>query len=526
MNKRVVHFKVDPTFHIKMARDMMLSEDWRGALNLLAKSLIQPDLNTAVAALKGEVCLVAADESGSVLTPAPQDQSEPSFKRYLKTVEYQNCGILQVGGEFYRPYGVLPGFGQDDFDYAKEYFKRFADDFGESPKWYREYRARFYMRHKESDLVFFDIHDTPVFFKRVQGPAFWLPTFTDPAAALEDFLKHDGLESIEVYSLRRGDAYDPKSWAFYEEAIQESSVYVTRHCRDELLDDETMDLLRVLSELADDIGAASDVREAPAPIDPARPPLFLAAVKLSPREIAINRFLETTMQRRIVDAAAKNGGFLTLMVKIHDEPDYPLRVPKLPFLYWAAQRANRFAFQVSDLPEWEPICPSGMKMQGDDRMHTDWWIGAGLGMHGAYDKDNPVNKAAWAFAYAIARGKGEDCLWLAGKGRVFGIVVQPKPNEAVPPGSIAVVPSAGVDYELAMMSACKDGKGAVIAEVGSQAAHLAKVGREGNFRVVVVPDAMSRFKPGDLVALNLNDRTVKHTSAEAGISPTDEDDSD
>lgn len=149
-----------------------------------------------------------------------------------------------------------------------------------------------------------------------------------------------------------------------------------------------------------------------------------------------------------------------------------------------------------------------MKMVGDSSMHTDWWIGCGMNENAAYDHDHPVNKAAWRYAYSLARVKGQNCIKLAGKGKVTGTVVFPKPNEGVPAGSIAVVPFAGVDYEIALLSACKSDAGAVISQVGGKLAHLAIVSREMNGRLVVMDEAMTLMQEGQLVTVDLENSQV------------------
>ena len=208
------------------------------------------------------------------------------------------------------------------------------------------------------------------------------------------------------------------------------------------------------------------------------------------------------LRMRIDQQARRAGGHLALRLSDTQLGDSILQVPAAPFLRWAAH--NMSTASLDALPHWTPVCPPGMKQGGDNPVHTDWWLGAGLPLEAAYDRDHPANRAAWRFAVGLGRRQGHDCLRLAGEGTVFGRVVFPKANEPVEAGAIAVVPYAGVDYQMAMLTACKGGRGAVICATGGRLAHLATVGRETSCRVAVVEDAMESLIEGQFVTLDLD----------------------
>lgn len=219
---------------------------------------------------------------------------------------------------------------------------------------------------------------------------------------------------------------------------------------------------------------------------------------------------------RVQRQAERCGGFIDLPVQDGDT-SYSIRVALVPLLYWARHRGNLSQKNaLAGLPAWPPVFPSGAKMYGDDPMHTDWWASTGLALREAYESDHPVNQAAWRFAYREAVNTGANFVKLAGSGVVTGPVVFPKPGQSVPAGSIAVVSHAGVDYQQALLSACKDGEtGAVIAAVGGKLAHLAIVSREINGRLVVVNDALQRFHEGQLLRLDLDELTLQSIEPEA-----------
>ena len=90
-----------------------------------------------------------------------------------------------------------------------------------------------------------------------------------------------------------------------------------------------------------------------------------------------------------------------------------------------------------------------------------------------------------------------ECYVLTGRGSVMGTIVHPQPDEVVRPGSIIVVPHAGVAYDLAARGAL-----AVITEHGGRLCHLVIVSREFGGRVVRIERALQQFKPGDCVVVD------------------------
>jgi hypothetical protein len=99
------------------------------------------------------------------------------------------------------------------------------------------------------------------------------------------------------------------------------------------------------------------------------------------------------------------------------------------------------------------------------------------------------------------------------KGRIYGRVEFPEPNEDVPPGSIAVVPHAGPEYQIAMETANKPDqhgdRGCVIANTGGKLAHLAVVGREMGATVLMIPNATEIYKFVHKLIVDLEDGTIE-----------------
>ena len=484
---KVVHFSVEGAFVVNFARDQVLSKDWRGALRTLQQVTTPAlSLDQAVDILSGKSTLV---EKGQKMVLQPQDPACPKLKRYLNTAHWQNAGLLERDGEFYQPYAQIVAFGRDDRRPVMERLEQDCDWM--TVQAFQQARARHYMDKPFDDIACFDTGSHPVLMKRVQGPAFWQPTFTDTESAMAHYMEHrNGLED------RGADSYGVafNTVDFYLQAAQ--AGYLSD--ADVMLPDDEYAVLQRIIEMRsnfDDNKGGDGPDENPWYSDERK---FDDAVEALVWKFKVDRVAE------------KNGGFFELKVKGYREehPEF-YRIARVPFLHWAKQYGYQDRFKGGELPEWPRVCPSGLKMGGDNPMHTDWFVSSGLPLRAAYDHDHPINKAAWKQASMWQDTEGLKCLKLAGKGKVTGPVVFPKAGEGVFAGSIAVVSHAGPDYELALISACKNDTGAVIAAVGGKLAHLAIVSRELGARLVVVDEALSKFKEGELVTLDLDTGEVK-----------------
>ena len=492
-----VSFTMEEGFLADFTRGLVLEQKWRDALRIL-RDMTRPSLSLeqCVEILSGKSTLA---QDGKGYRFVEQDPDCSRVKRYLATAAWQQAGILEVDGEFYQPYAKITSFGPADEEDVLGLYRLRDGDWVRMDQ-YRKMRAMYYAQSKDSDIVRFEVQSEPVLFERVQGPAFWVQTFTEPREAVSEYLKHRTLKEVgHSLNARTKQALLPDNWEFYFQVAREGflsgyddfplkgkgsqyleQLFTMHDTYEQALfeatrdgnDDYDDDGVRTKDRLKDDFEVES-----------------------------LSLFYRTS----ILEKAAVQGGFMNLHVRDGAET-YDLTVPRAAFLNWA----QRGAYQVfGDMSRWVPVCPSGMKMMGDDPVHTDWWIGAGLKPKWAYDHDHPVNKAAWKLRSGYAYTAGAQCVRLAGRGKTTGAVVFPKAGESVPEGTIAVVPNAGVDYELALMSACRNGAGAVIAAVGGKLAHLATVSRELGARLVVVDDAMTRFVEGDVVTLDLDEGSVQ-----------------
>jgi len=222
--------------------------------------------------------------------------------------------------------------------------------------------------------------------------------------------------------------------------------------------------------------------------------------------------------KAVRDQANLHGGYMDLPLRDENneklKPAQTLRVPKAPFLLWCL---GHFDFEANgkERPTWSVVSPMGLKCQMDNPYHTDWMLGAGETFEDAYSGDKTsrwevVQQSASIVRYDVTKEwtKAEFVVLSKGTRSWFsGEVVMPAPNKAVPAGSVAVVPFAGPQYQLAMETACQDG-GVLIADTGGKLAHLAVVGREFGCTVLMLPDATKRFKEGQQLFIDMDEGTV------------------
>ena len=160
MTSANLHFSIEADFILRHARDMVLSNDWRGALSLLTEGLEGMSHELACSILKGERTLVDVD--GGILDE-PQDPDCPDLKRYLRLFAWQQAGVCRLTGGYYQPYAVIPAFGAAARGWAMEQLR--ARDESVSANRFRALCARWYMESRDSDLVYFELREALTLFK-------------------------------------------------------------------------------------------------------------------------------------------------------------------------------------------------------------------------------------------------------------------------------------------------------------------------------------------------------------------------
>lgn len=198
------------------------------------------------------------------------------------------------------------------------------------------------------------------------------------------------------------------------------------------------------------------------------------------------------LHKRIVSQARRAGGFVEFNYK-----GQSFSIPKMPLIAWAIRHKKSIQFEYNN-EVWRTICPREIKCADDDSYHSDWWIGAGIpidayNLHGSTYSHYMFNKEISMFASEIAkRNTLESFTVLSGRllppvsGRLMN---SPSSVDQVKEGDILILPRGDVEFDAFLKKACRNGKGAVILEIGNGAAHLSIVANELGYRVILLPNA-------------------------------------
>ena len=503
-------YTVAPDTVTEFARKLLLENNWRKAISVMKQAFIpEMALDDIVSVLKGRSNCERTPEGA--LTLCEQNKQDPEYLAFIQTLTWQKAGIFEKEGIFYQPYAIVQQFSKEDESLVLADIEKGALFY--SAEQYRDARAQHYMRDSQNELVYFNSSAQAILMKRVIDPPFWYPVFDSPLLAYNEFMKHrcDSLELLGTTTEQLRNEDNPKSWEFYFEALLlggiQTSVDVPLANTEKVKFEEMFLCQESMQESIFDCQCTNDKDSNTTVSD---------IVEDFKKDAFLFKY-----ECRIHSQAERIGGYIELHLKQevtlkNGKETATLQVPAGPFLAWA-KNLHKDAV-LGKVPEWPPVCPRGLKMSGDGRVHSDWWLGAGLHPNEAYAIDHPANKAAWRFVHhrfsdKLADEPGYDFLKLSGTGTITGLVVKPGPNEGVPAGSIAIVPNAGPTYEIALLSACKNDSGAVIAEIGGKLAHLTTVSREMNARLAVVDSALSRFEVGELITVNFATNKVYRTSS-------------
>lgn len=473
------------------ARDLALDGTWEEALAFLTESLEGFTLDHAAAVLRGEATLSGRSPEivllgafpGSEDAALPADQAE-DVAAYAEELRSRHGATVRLRGRWMRPYGRVDRLrpdlcrteifemgnrmGWDDIDLIPDVpVDLLCARLGEPAALAACVRAArdpqgdaCVLCFPDRDLEPFRSQGAWVLFEEADPVPFWLLPRSPktPKAAVEAFSRLG--ESLEVLGAR----FDPKPESWFPRSAAESSA---------------------------------SPQAAPA----SREPLRLAEI-LRPQGVDY----DAAALRAEIRRKAEAGGFLELRVSDGQGGRIVHSVPKAPFLDWVScGRLISDEAKSAIAASWEPVCPQGLKMDGDNPSHTDWLVGAEPPLDPMdYYGRGPLEEGVFALLDEVqASLMGFGAPVLAGNGRFEGIVVHPKPDEEVPPGSVLVVPHCGTEYFAAAVSAAAGrGGAAVIAARGGRMAHLCVVGLEHGLTILLDPDALARYPVGTRVSID------------------------
>jgi len=215
---------------------------------------------------------------------------------------------------------------------------------------------------------------------------------------------------------------------------------------------------------------------------------------------------------KITEQAINGAGFIIIV----GEHGTSFSVPKAPFIQWSLKRNGSIPEDILRDYPWESISDSGMKMQGDDPIHSDLVIGAGYDPEDFY---RSLDKTAAEFKDATYKAlfsretlsfavntSHEDMIVYTGSGSIEGFCHFTDDNDDNSidnvRGKILVIPDSSVDYfEMAKVASL------VIAIKGGPLSHLALNAAESDIKFVLLNSAVS-LSPYVKYTFDLDSKTV------------------
>lgn len=499
---RSLCFTIAGDFMADFARTRVLERRWDAAVKLL-QDLQGITMDQIVSILKGEQNLNGDSNVGIGMEPWGDCEDKA---RYLEDLKYMFTGCyVDSEGRFLRPYAIVTSWGPEDYDHGARVTKgsdssldRRGNERAGCSLFYASDPTRDVLRH-----VRYDFHPigtgkhkdgtSDVLFEEVRG----FPTILMDAHRLNDAQSALDAYVAAGHTLRevgyiqlfppegryrtplRHDVFDPTeqrpagNLTGDPEAMRELG-----RARLIKIDAEKSGVsIEEMTEYRDRISDKGIQRQLDA---------IGEAQKLQDN-FGIN---EVEYQRRIAKQAGDN--WLDLVIvddKYEPDPDRIVKVPQAPFEHWCLWRGDGAHLALP----WTPVCPSGLKMFGDDPYHTDFLVGSGLGLDAMRNYDSPVSKAVYELRRKVQEEKlGFKVAVLCGTGTSSTLkVVHPKRDEACKPDEVAVIPNAGPHYVAAAMTA-----GAIICEQGGAMAHLVTVSREKDVKIVRIEGARKLYPVG------------------------------
>lgn len=473
-----VGFTIEGEYLTDLARAYVREGNWRKGYTLLMEGLEGIEAQAVLDILSGKTKLVGVNE----LNLAP-DTAQDAVKDSL---DYQFRHCFQFEGRVFRAYGYVQSFQRSDWWLANKIaqgddaamlrnklWRLAADRLDETPtvkaynSWERDYgsalryRSAFYAQDRERDISVAvnlpKLGNYPVLFEQLEADVpLWYQLPKLPCDVVRE-----AFEADELPDLFRAEVADEDAWM---------AVPASRAGRLFLSEPQADDEEDVLTEEAAEAEAEQRVQQ---------------------------------LRQQIVLQADDDAEYGWRELKEFDQAtgrNVALRVPGRAFICAALSRARASHL----MPDYTPVCYSGMKMLNDDPFHTDAWVGAGQSVDTAYDMDLPEQRLFMSALYDLQREMLS-----------FSFDVLSRGDKSFVSGSVIHDPALAQEDKILVL-ACADPVYAdaaarcagVIVETGSKLAHMVIVSREAAVPVIRQAKALQTFKPGRHVSINLTEGVV------------------
>lgn len=518
--RKTAHFVIDGEYLTGLVRDRVREGRWDWSWKLLMEDLHGMTAEIALRILKGDAKLTGRSDDADGIELADDDDQE-----YKAQLAWQFAGTFVLSdGRRMRPYAVVSSWGPEDYNCENRErtagsdpaYGRKASDKGKD----YSYRSLFYADDRQRDVLrylrlpldlelrygqVFTGEQNAILFKEVRNfPAilFTDERTNDAQASLDAFLESGGRLDQTGYS----HVFPPQDYKYTEPTPQDVAPAMPRSVY-EINSVEDVEAVAALQKKEREEGREAAAREIAAVLtetcktigDHDRPMAArLAAWRQYEHQHRLIMDYIPDYRKRINAQAGDDVFDLTVAGKVH-------KVPVAPFERWALNSTDWFHLG----PAWEPVCPQGLKLQGDDPFHSDWILGGGFALD-EWDYSGDLYQAASKASHAVQQKYfNAEVPVLSGSGRVQGRVVHIKPGETLDGrGEIAVIRNAGPDYVQVAEEVIRIG-GAIITETGGAMAHLVTVFRPQDLRIVRVEKARKLYLPGKLVDVDCTNGIVK-----------------
>jgi len=452
MSTQKAYFSITGEFITNMSRDFVREGNWEKGLSLLTENLEGMTTDMAISILKGELLLDGVNSNIQ-----PRDDSQESIDEMDRVLDYMYGHYFKdFDGGYWIPYAYVIGGNQEDMAWAVEYHQ--SRDYKDLSK----KRHMFYARNLTEDksyTVEIDVDGLnlmcPVICERAKKmPPFWYkgyaPNYT---------------ESIIRANIRgRLGRIDPSD--YMDDVIEIDE-------KDQEKDDDTFSLSAYVDERNEQLSVYNLVDDVPSEEEEER----LEALEEQ-------RYQQTIQVYRDEILKQADGDLIDVVDK---KTKKVYKAPRVPFLYWAAHYNRKL---YDKLPEWNVICPLGLKMMNDNCFHSDVIVGAGLDPQKDwkyFDFQDSIVRAFDDMMYELQRTEfNHNLKILAGEGSACGRLVSP--DDEIKAGDILVIPHAGPEFQIQAQTA-----GTVITQVGGPLAHLVKVSREIGIKIAQMDDATTEL---------------------------------
>ena len=480
---RLVQFKISGKVLTQQAREFVEEGKWRKGYTFLMESLCGIESQMVLDILQGKKQLTGVDEIVLV-----DDDAEAIVKGWLD-FQFQDCFVYQE--QYFRPYARISGYCRKDMTFAQQIVDGENSALNQNRHWLRAHEA---LSEPESFPPTWDLWKGYVY-----RPAYYARDLRTDIYILTTLSKTEFqpvlCEQVQV---------DVPLWYSVRNKAREAIVCAYQHGN----------LVDAFSQRAEQDGL-ENLGDATFFSDSSKA-FFSTPVKAVPSLDSVQA-LEQEREQELADAKteatyeATINGFREQIILASDCDDefgwyeateldagvqVRIRVPHRAFICAALHRARAYHL----MPVYEPVCPQGLKLNGDDQFHSDAWIGAGFSPDTAYDRDIPEQRLFMNELYRLQRNRlsfSFDILARGPANSVNGEVIH-DPSLA-DKTKILVVSTASPEYADAALKCA-----AVVVEVGSKLAHLAIVSREEGIPVIRIEGALAKFPAGRYLTLDLD----------------------